>query len=299
MKISVNGQICDEREAVVSAYDHGFLYGIGLFETFRTYGGKPFLLQQHLRRMQQGCEMLQIRFVPDELRLESAISQLLEANGLTDGYIRYTVSAGTDVLGLPDRTYADPTEIIYIKQLPSNEQPVQRGKPLQLLRTLRNTPETQVRLKSLHYMNNIVAKRELAQYSWAKGAEGLFLNADGNLAEGIVSNLFFVRSGVCLTPSLDAGILPGITREFVLNLAKMSGVRVEEGLYEWHDLLQADEIFLTNSIQEIVPVCRLFDTKGHSYLVGDGSIGKITDRLLSLYREQIETLCLDTGESAQ
>ncbi|WP_379136992.1 aminotransferase class IV [Paenibacillus sp. sgz500958] len=288
--IGLNNMVIDAKDAVVSALDHGFLYGVGLFETFRTYKGKPFLLERHLKRMAAGCSELGIPFHLDIVKLQDGISRLMEMNELEEAYIRYTVTAGEDILGLPAGDYAHPNFLLYIKALPQvPEELYTKGKGLQLLSLRRNTPEGGVRFKSLHYMNNILAKRELIGYpSAAAGAEGLMLTAGNELAEGIVSNLFFVRDGVLCTPDTGTGILPGITREMVLELARSAGVPVEEGLYSWEQLKQADEIFLTNSIQEIVPVTALYE-KDERYQVGDGIAGSITTTLRLLYNER--TLC--------
>jgi 4-amino-4-deoxychorismate lyase len=135
-------------------------------------------------------------------------------------------------------------------------------------------------------MNNILAKRELSNYPWAVGAEGLFLNGAGYAAEGIVSNMFFIRDGICHTPHLDTGILPGITRALVIELAELAGVTVEKGLYSWEDILAADEIFITNSIQEIVPITTLFNVEGKGYLISEGKTGPFTRRLRQMYHER-------------
>jgi 4-amino-4-deoxychorismate lyase len=285
MIISLNGRLCDEREAVVSVYDHGFLYGMGVFETFRTYQGKAFLLKQHLERLEQGCKDLMIDLQTGLLYWSEHVSQLLAANQLEDGYFRISVSGGTEQLGLPSEPYHNPTIILYIKPLPLVDKQIYRnGKPLQLLRLRRNTPEGALRLKSFHYMNNILAKRELVEYPWANGAEGLFLNEAGQLAEGIVSNLFFIRRGMCYTPELTTGILPGITRKLVIEIAGRIGLSVEQGLYSWDDLLAADEIFMTNSIQELVPVSTLFDIDGKKQVISHGRAGEITLGLLHEYQ---------------
>jgi 4-amino-4-deoxychorismate lyase len=287
LKILVNDQLVDADKAVVSAYDHGFLYGLGVFETFRTYRGKPFLLKEHVSRLQEGCAAIGIDFAPDTEQIQRQIGRLLAANNLPDGYFRYTVSAGKSELGLPSGNYSNATVIVYVKPLPPvHPELAEKGKSLQLLRLRRNTPEGPARLKSFHYMNNILGKRELAARSFTEGAEGLFLTAEGYLAEGIVSNLFFIRDHVCCTPSLETGILPGITRAFVIELAKNLNMEVAEGLYRWQDLWDAEEIFLTNSIQEIVPVTQLFDTEGNRKTVGSGTAGLFTRKLLQKYRAQ-------------
>jgi 4-amino-4-deoxychorismate lyase len=286
MKISMNGTICDDKEAVVSVYDHGFLYGLGLFETFRTYGGKPFLLSEHLNRLRDGCRELGIDFDPDERRVRELLSLLLQENDLPDAYFRYSISAGIEPLGLPAGNYQHASEIIYIKALPPRDDSAYaNGKSLQLLKLPRNTPEGSGRLKSFHFMNNILAKRELQSYAWAAGSEGLMLSKEGHIAEGIVSNVFFIKNGTCCTPSLDTGILPGITRSFILRLAERSQFALKEGLFLWDKLVAADEIFYVNSIQEVVPVRQLFTPDGQSHRVGQGTPGDITRSLIRLYKE--------------
>ncbi|MNC11811.1 Branched-chain-amino-acid aminotransferase [compost metagenome] len=290
--IGLNQKIVEAKDAVVSALDHGFLYGMGLFETFRTYGAVPFLLRRHLDRLADGCRQLGIPFEPDEADLGDWIRRVMDANKLQEAYIRYTVTAGEDILGLPAGEYTRPNHLLYIKELPKAPAALYtEGKPLQLLRIPRNTPEGPVRLKSLHYMNNILAKRELAGYaSAAGGAEGLMLTDKGFIAEGIVSNLFYLKDGVLHTPDIAAGILPGITREMVLELAPGAGLRIEEGFYRWEQLLAAEEVFLTNSVQEIVPVTTLWSGTDDAVSISGGRRGKNTAELIRLYRERTEVL---------
>ncbi|RRJ63085.1 4-amino-4-deoxychorismate lyase [Paenibacillus oralis] len=301
--IGVNGVPTPAAEAVISVMDHGFMYGIGLFETFRTYGGRPFLLERHLGRLRAGCEALGIRLdlvsgASGAGCIRRQIAELLELNGLTEGYIRVTVTAGEGPLGLPSGDYGEPAAIIYVKPLP--EPPASlysAGKPLWRLGTRRNTPEGEVRFKSLHYMNNVLAKRELTRLEREAGAsafaphnaapgEGLLLTAEGWLAEGIVSNLFFVQNGKLYTPDIGTGILPGITRAVVLELTVEGGLEREEGFYAWDRLLEADEVFVTNSIQEIVPVTELVSPGIPAVKVGNGRIGPVTQSLLDKYRQK-------------
>ncbi|MHA6481506.1 aminotransferase class IV [Paenibacillus sp. strain BS8-2] len=314
MKVWLNGNVIDGGEAVISVYDHGFLYGLGLFETFRTYEGEPYLLQKHLNRLLAGCTELGIPFVMDAGELRERVQELLVANGLKDGYIRLTVSAGSGELGLPQGDYSRPTVLLLAKALPAvNEDALRRGKELRLLHTRRNSPEGAVRFKSLHYMNNIIAKREMlglmpsaardlvsgeqdadhgdaagvnpsASRLPSPGAEGLMLSREDWLAEGIVSNLFFLRGGIVRTPAIETGILPGVTRARVLELAREAGYAVEEGLYSWEELLDAEEVWLTNSIQELVPVTKLTDWAGLNREIGLGVAGSVTIRLMEMYR---------------
>lgn len=287
MKLLIDGQLTNSDEAVISVYDHGFLYGMGLFETFRTYGGKPWLLERHARRLAEGCRALGILYAPNLERMAEAVAALLSANCLTDAYVRWSVSAGAGEVGLPAGDYERPREIVYAKPLAADDPRTRAAKRLRLLRLRRSGPEGEVRLKSFHYMNNILAKRELLSGGAAAGTEGLFLNAGGHVVEGLVSNIFWTRDGTLFTPSPEAGPLPGITAGFVRELASLRGMRTEEGLYGPEHLAGADEIFVTNSIQEIVPVTVLEDPDGNA-LRAWKEPGKWTRRLMDGYRAAAE-----------
>jgi 4-amino-4-deoxychorismate lyase len=249
MFIYLNGRFVKKENALISPYDHGYLYGLGVFETLRTYGGKPFLLEEHLQRLNEGLKAMGIekQFVPDGV--EPVIRKLCTANGLPDSYIRMNVSAGIGDIGLQVDPYQDPTVIIFQKPLPPLI-PLQEKEAV-ILSLRRNTPETGCRLKSHHFFNNAAAKREIGP---ASDIEGIFLTKDGYVAEGITSNVFWAKEGVLYTPALETGILNGITRQFIIQLAGEMGMPVEEGLFRESALHGADEIFFTNSIQEIVPV---------------------------------------------
>ncbi|MFC9712580.1 aminotransferase class IV [Paenibacillus sp. NPDC056933] len=285
---AINGALVNMAAAVVPVTDHGFLYGLGLFETFRTYHGVPFLLERHLERMASGCRELGIPFTTTAAEVTDWIKNLLLANGLQDAYVRYTVSAGEAPLGLPSGDYGKPNHIVLAKPLPEPSPSLyENGKMLQHLSTPRNTPEGEVRFKSLHYMNSILAKRELNGYGQpVQSAEGLQLTRDGYIAEGIVSNVFWVGKGVLYTPALATGILPGITRAVVLELAAQQGMPCQEGLFPWEELLQADEIFLTGSVAELVPVTILRDLDGTETVISSGHIGPVTEALLGMYRQK-------------
>ncbi|WP_028595174.1 aminotransferase class IV [Paenibacillus assamensis] len=285
--IGWNGELKSTDEAMVSVADHGFLYGMTLFETMRTYGGKPFLWERHLERLYSACHQLGVVLELDKEKLHRHIQDVMAANKLPEAYIRLTVSAGEQGDGLPTVDYTNPQIIVFAKPLPQLPSTLyETGKPLQLLNTRRSSPETVIRVKSGHYMNNIIAKRELGTYASAlQGAEGLMLNAEGNIAEGIVSNVLWIKDGQLYTPAIETGILPGITRAAVLELAEQQDIRYEEGAYTWSHLLEADEVFLTTSIQELVPVTLLCDVEERQYVVGDGTIGRLTNQLLERYRQ--------------
>jgi 4-amino-4-deoxychorismate lyase len=279
MKLYINGQFMDKNEAAISPFDHGFLYGLGVFETFRIYNGHPFLLDDHLERLNASLRILDIEaeFTRDET--VQILDVLLAENSLTDAYIRFNVSAGNGEIGLQTESYNEPNVIVFSKPLPPAGD--MNEKQAVLLELRRNTPEGSARLKSHHYLNNVLAKREAGP---AMDTEGIFLNDEGFLAEGIVSNLFWYRDGILFTPAVDTGILDGVTRRFVIELARTAGIEVREGFYKKEEAEAAGEIFLTNSIQEIVPVTSF---TGKSF---PGKSGEIVRSLFGRYEVLRETL---------
>lgn len=283
MKLWMNGTTIDESEAVIPLTDHGFLYGMGLFETFRTYGGRPFLLERHIARLKAGCDELRIDYAPTEREIRAAIDVLLAENGLNDAYVRWSVSAGAAPLGLPAAGgYGHPNVVVMAKPLPAAGP--SKPKELHLLSLPRSSPEGIVRRKSFHYMNNILAKWELLERTSEPAAEGLFADAAGAVAEGIVSNVFHAKDGMLYTPSVDTGCLPGVTREAVLALAGKLGIPCREARYGWEALAEADELFVTNSVQELTPVVRLFDREGRLRRSWPEEPGPIASRLRRAYR---------------
>ncbi|HLO10654.1 MAG TPA: aminodeoxychorismate lyase [Pseudoneobacillus sp.] len=274
MFIYFNGQIVPKNEASVSVFEHGFLYGVGLFETFRIYEGHPFLLDDHLQRLNEGLKELLIEKIFTKVEVEEAITLLLNSNGYQNAYIRFNVSAGIGELGLTTDPYEEPNIIIYTKPLPPADNDIQE-KEARLLTLRRNTPEGTYRLKSHHFLNNILAKREIGN---RMDVEGLFLTANGDLAEGIVSNLFWVKNKTIYTPSVNTGILNGITRQFILKLVAGCEFSIKEGFFKPVELDSADEIFITNSIQEVVGINR-WNNRDYP-----GKNGEITKYLHSLYR---------------
>lgn len=274
MYIYLNGEFIKAEEARISPFDHGFMYGLGVFETFRIYDGHPFLLDDHLERLSNGCKELNICWHKSKEEILNILYQLLERNGWRNAYIRLNIAAGIGEVGLQTEPYIQPTEIIFAKELPAVSSLVEKEGVI--LTTRRNSPETKNRLKSHHFLNNVLAKREVG-VSLVK--EGLFLTEDHFLAEGVVSNLFWVTSGILYTPSLDTGILNGITRQFIMALATKCDINVQDGKFGVEKLLKADEVFVTNSIQEIVPIHSISE---RSF---PGKEGEITKMLIGLYQE--------------
>lgn len=276
MFLYVNGEIKQDTEVHISPYEHGFLYGAGLFETFRTYGGHPFLFTDHMSRLIEGARELQME-LPSSLEEEvrQAIPKLLEVNGLTDAYFRLNVSAGAEGVGLPAGPYQRPLVLLYIKELPAVVRTEKKGQTLSLRR---NTPEGAVRRKSHHYLNNILAKREIGNHP---EIEGIFLTESGAVSEGITSNIFFVKNGDLFTPSESCGCLNGITSQFVQHAAVNLGMDVYQGAFPLGKAQRADEIFLTNSIQEIVA---LTDWDEYHY---PGASGAVTEALRDVYQQAV------------
>lgn len=274
MYMYMNGQIVKEKEAFISPFDHGFLYGLGVFETFRVYDGHPFLLDDHITRINQGLKELNILYTCSRHQVEEILQELLLANGLTDARVRLNISAGEAPVGLQTEPYEQPNILVFMQEI-TVPNGLQEKKGM-ILKTRRNTPEISERLKSHHYLNNIAAKREIKD---SLGSEGIFLSGGGYLAEGIVSNLFWVKQNTLYTPDIQTGILNGITRQFIIKVAGQSGIVVQEGFYKIEDLVGADEVFCTNSIQEIFSLREIEGIYNYQ-----GRNGKIANFLYDAYR---------------
>lgn len=269
-----DGEYTRADELRISPFDHGFLYGIGFFETFRTYGGQAFLLDEHLARLQGALAQYQIQMPYSKAELVEIIEELTKRSDGRDGYFRLNVSAGDEGLGLQPAIYSNPTVIIFRKEL--QEGPVE--KDAVWLKTKRSAPEQQQRFKSHHYANNILGRQEVESL---KDLEGFFINEAGFIAEGITSNIFWVKNDRLYTPALSTGILNGITRQFVMKLAKELSIPVVEGEFQPDELLGADECFATTSIQELIPIRHL----GEQLFAGvDGYIYKALHECYKRYR---------------
>ncbi|MDQ0273074.1 aminodeoxychorismate lyase [Cytobacillus purgationiresistens] len=279
MYISLNGKIVHKDEAMISPFDHGFLYGLGLFETFRVYEGHPFLLDDHLARLNRGMEALNIYGCFTRVEVKALLERLLDNNQYQNARIRMNVSAGIGEVGLKTTPYLSPNVMIFSSEL--QREVTKNEKKAVVLELPRNTPEGKERLKSHHFLNNILAKREIGNHP---DIEGVFLTADGYLAEGVSSNLFWLAGGTLFTPAISTGILDGITRQFIIHVAGEIGWRVEEGHYTLQQALNAEEVFVTNSVQEI---CALTDFAGKRF---PGYQGEYVNELHRLYQQYRRTL---------
>lgn len=279
--IYVNGRFIEEKDAVLSPFDHGFLYGIGVFETFRLYEGRPFLLDWHIERLERALKDLQIEYTVTKQEMIEMLDKLLGLNDIKDGNarVRLNISAGISDKGFAAQTYDNPTVLCFVNQLKPESLPLQKeGKVLSIRR---NTPEGPFRLKSHHYLNNMYAKREIGN---DPRFEGIFLTKDCAVAEGIISNVFWRKGSTIFTPSLDTGILDGVTRRFVMENAKKIGMDVKTGRYQLEALLTADEAWMTNSVLEIIPFSKIEEV---NY---PGRNGEITSALQTLYHQEIKNM---------
>ena len=279
--IYLNGRLIPSSEAKLSPFDHGFLYGYGLFETMRAYNGYLFRLDRHLTRLRRSAEMLGLASRLASFDLESACLETLQANNLKDARLRLTVTAGEGDM-IPDPgTCPDPTVLVSAKNLvPLPPQKYELGFKAVLSSIRRNSQSPLSRLKSSCYLDNILARTE------AKAAgvdEAILLNEQGYLAEGSTSNIFLVNKGMLITPCLESGVLPGITREAVLEIAKAFIIKIMERQIELKELIEAEEAFITNSILEIMPLT-WFGGKS----VGTGKPGQMTKSLMTAYKEFVD-----------
>lgn len=281
LKIHINGELFDKEDAKISVYDHGLLYGDGVFEGMRSYRGKVFRLAEHLERLWNSAKAILLEIPISRPEMERAVNDTLRVNGIQDGYIRLVVTRGIGSLGLDPNKCGRPQVIVitdhitlYPKEFYDN------GMSIITASVTRNHPAAlNPRIKSLNYLNNILAKIEGLQ---AGCVEALMLNHKGEVAECTGDNIFLVRNGELLTPPIDAGILEGITRDAVLELAEGAGMTVREIALTKHDVYIADECFLTGSAAEVVPVVQVDGRK-----IGDGKPGRVTRDLMNAFRDLV------------
>jgi branched-chain amino acid aminotransferase len=276
-KVYINGKLFDKSEAKVSVFDHGLLYGDGVFEGIRAYSGRVFRLKQHVDRLYESAKGIHLEIPMSRAAMADAINQTLAANKLSDAYIRVVVTRGAGSLGLDPRKTTDPQVIIITDKISLYPPELyEHGLKIITAATTRNHPNAvNPRIKSLNYLNNIMGKIEATQSGCL---EALMLNHKGEVAECTGDNVFVVQRGVIHTPSADSGILEGITRAAVIELARGAGYTVVERTMDRLDVFKAEECFLTGTAAELIPVVEC-----DGRVIGDGRPGPITRELLQRF----------------
>ncbi|MDX9715475.1 MAG: aminotransferase class IV [Dissulfurispiraceae bacterium] len=279
MKIYLDNRIVPEQDAVVSVLDHGLLYGDGIYETMRAYNGIVFMAKEHLLRFERSASLIQLKLPKTLARIEAAINETMDANALRNAYVRLSLTRGKGPIGLDPDLCKEPKMIIIatdFKDYP--ESFYSDGVKIMISSVRRNHRQAlDPRIKSLNFLNNILAKIDSKN---SDAYEALMLNTDGFLAEGTVSNIFFMSDNLLCTPSVDCGILDGITRRLVIDLAEQSGIKTKEGNFLPEDLLSADEAFITNTTMEVMPVSLVGEIKFRS--------GPVAKKLLKAYRNEVK-----------
>jgi branched-chain amino acid aminotransferase len=279
--VYVNGRIVSKDDAVVSVFDHGFLYGDGVFEGIRVYDGRIFRLEEHLDRLYASAKTIMLEIPLDRDAFRAALVETVRASGLRDAYVRPVVSRGVGDLGIDPRKCPQPTVVIIVDAIrlyPAEA--YARGLRMVTASVRRPAPDAlNGRVKSLNYLNNILARLEANR---AGVDEALMLTADGYVCECSADNVFIVTGGQVLTPAAHLGLLQGITRDAVLDLAREAGLPAAERVFTLHDVYTADECFLTGTGAEIAPVV---EVDGRP--IGDGRPGPVTRRLTQAFRDLV------------
>lgn len=281
--IFLGGQFVKKEDAVISVYDHGFLYGDGVFEGIRVYSGNVFRLDAHLKRLYESAQsiMLQIPYTQEEMT--QLIVETIRKNQLESAYIRVVVSRGKGNLGLDPSSCINPSVIIIAEELSMYPKEFyERGIKIASVASRRNRPDVlSPQVKSLNYLNNILVKLEANQ---AGVQEALMLNDQGYVTEGSADNIFIVKNGVIYTPPVYLGALEGITRNAILDVAKAQGFEVRETPFTRHDVYVADEVFLTGTAVEVIAVVEV-----DGRVIQDGKPGNVTNQLLEEFRRIVTT----------
>jgi len=280
-QIYINGQYYSKEDAKISVYDHGLLYGDGVFEGMRTYSGKVFRLAEHIDRLYESARAILLTIPISKQEMIDAVNETVKRSGLSDSYIRLVITRGAGSLGLDPNRTSNPQIIIIVDLITLYDRKFyDEGLKIITASTIRNHPAAlSPRIKSLNYLNNIMAKIEGLQ---AGCMEAIMLNHKGEVAECTGDNIFIVRKGELLTPPTDAGILEGITRNAILELAGELKIPARETSLTRHDLLVADECFLTGSAAEVIPVVSI-----DSRSIGDGKVGQTTKLLMSEFKKLV------------
>jgi branched-chain amino acid aminotransferase len=280
--IYLNGEFVTKENAQISVYDHGFLYGDGIFEGIRIYDGNIFKCAEHLQRLYDSAKSIMLEIPLSIEEMEVALIESVRRNEMKNGYIRLVVSRGTGNLGLDPRRCPVANVIIIVEQLAIYaEEDYVNGLKIVSVSTRRNVPDAlNPKIKSLNYLNNILVK---IQANLAGVGEALMLNAQGYVAEGSGDNIFIVKNGKLFTPPSWVGALEGITRASIMEICARMGLEVKEEPFALHDVYVADEVFLTGTAAEVIAV-REVDAR----IIGSGKAGPITTQLLQEFRKLVK-----------
>lgn len=281
--IYLNGEFVPEERAVVSVFDHGLLYGDGVFEGIRAYNNRVFKLREHIIRLYESAHAIGLKIPLSQEEMIEVVLETCRRNNLRDGYIRLVVTRGPGDLGLDPRKCSKPTIFCIAASIQLYpEELYEKGLELATVATRRNLPEAcNPRVKSLNYLNNIYAKIEA---NLMGVPEAIMLNHEGYVTEATGDNIFIVKNGVLITPPPYLGILEGITRNTVMEIARKKGIPVEEKVFTRFDIYNADECFLTGTAAEVIPAVKL-----DGRVIGSGRPGKITRELMQAFRELTKT----------
>jgi branched-chain amino acid aminotransferase len=273
LQIYISGKLYSKEDAKISVFDHGLLYGDGVFEGLRSYGGKVFRIEEHLDRLYESAKAIWLEIPTTKQALGKAINDTVKVNNIVDGYIRAVVTRGAGTLGLDPNRTSDPQIIIIADKIALYPPEMyEQGLDIVTVSVIRNHPAAlSPRIKSLNYLNNILAKIEGLR---AGCVEAMMLNHKGEVAECTGDNIFLIRKGELLTPPIEAGILEGVTRNAVMELAVESGIIVREVPLTKHDVYVAEECFLTGTAAEVIPVVKV-DNRA----IGTGKPGPVTKDL--------------------
>jgi branched-chain amino acid aminotransferase len=278
-KVYINGKFYDKADAKISVFDHGLLYGDGVFEGIRVYEGKVFRLREHVDRLYDSARAIKLEIPLSREQMAEAITSTVQANSKKNGYIRALVTRGAGYLGLDPRKTTDPQVVIIVDDISLYPPELyENGMEIVTVSTIRNHPNAlNPRIKSLNYLNNIMAKMEAIQSGCL---EALMLNHQGQVAECTGDNIFIVKRDVLKTPPTDAGILEGVTRNTVLELARAASIPVQETALTRLDVHTADECFLTGTAAEVIPV-----VKCDGRAIGSGKPGPVTKQLRERFHQ--------------
>ena len=281
--IFLGGEFVKKEDAVISVYDHGFLYGDGVFEGIRVYSGNVFRLDAHLKRLYESAQSIMLRIPYSQEEMTQLIVETIRKNQLNSAYIRVVVSRGKGNLGLDPSSCSNPNVIIIAEELSMfPKEFYEQGIKIASVASRRNRPDVlSPQVKSLNYLNNILVKIEANQ---AGVQEALMLNDQGYVTEGSADNIFIVKNGVVYTPPVYLGALEGITRNAIIDVARAKGFEVKEVPFTRHDVYVADEVFLTGTAVEVIAAVEVDGRK-----INDGKPGQVTNQLLEEFRRIVTT----------